>query len=202
MRPYVVHPGAGFAAPLARLGTLHKISSAITAGRLAAIEHRLLPRQLGLPLHRHWREHELSIVLAGTLGALLNEHQVLADAGAYLWKPRGQWHTFWNAGETELRFIDVLIPGGLEGYFRILSQLLAADGSPEPAAIDKLAEEYGIEFDFQQTDRICSQFGLSFGCAARPWSLGSERDRDQSVASRLAEEEEYPPPCPPGGLER
>ena len=163
MRPYVVHSGGGLAAPLARLGTLHKISSTITAGRLAAIEHRLPPRQLGLPLHRHWREDELSIVFAGTLGALLDEHEVLADAGAYLWKPRGQWHTFWNAGDSELRFIDVLIPGGLEGYFRILSQLLAADGSPEPAAIDRLAEEYGIEFDFQQTGRICSQFGLSFG---------------------------------------
>ena len=102
-------------------------------------------------------------MLAGTLGALLDEHQVRADAGAYLWKPRGQWHTFWNAGDIGLRFIDVLIPGGLEGYFRILSQLLAADGSPEPATIDKLAEEYGIEFDFQQTGRICSEFGLSFG---------------------------------------
>ncbi len=163
MRPYVVHPGAGFAAPPARLGTLHKISSTITAGRLAAVEHRLLPRQLGLPLHRHWREDELSIVFAGTLGALLDEHQVLADSGAYLWKPRGQWHTFWNAGDSELQFIDVLIPGGLEGHFRILSQLLAADGSPEPAVIDKLGEEYGIEFAFQRTGRICSQFGLSFG---------------------------------------
>lgn len=163
MRPYVVHPGGGFAVPIARLATTHKISSTITAGRLAAIEHRLPPHQLGVPLHRHWREDELSIVLAGTLGALLDEHQVLAEAGAYLWKPRGHWHTFWNPGDAELLFIDLLIPGGLEGYFRILSQLLSVAGSPEPTVVEDLAEQYGVEFDFQQTARICSQFGLTFG---------------------------------------
>ena len=76
MRPYMVHPGGGLAAPLAALGTIHKISSTLTTGRLAVIEHTLAPRQLGVPMHRHWREDELSIVIAGTLGALLDEQEV------------------------------------------------------------------------------------------------------------------------------
>jgi quercetin dioxygenase-like cupin family protein len=163
MRPYVVHPGGGLAAPLAALGTIHKISSTVTTGRLAVIEHGLAPRHLGVPMHRHWREDELSIVIAGTLGVLLDEQEVVADAGSYLWKPRGQWHTFWNAGDTDLRFIELLVPGGLEGYFRSLSRLLTAAGSPEPSAVDALAAEYGLEFDFRQTARICARFGLTFG---------------------------------------
>jgi quercetin dioxygenase-like cupin family protein len=163
MRPFVVHPGGGLAAPLAALGTIHKVSSTITGGQLAVIEHSLPPRQLGVPMHRHWREDELSIVITGRLGALLGEQEVHADAGSYLWKPRGQWHTFWNAGDTDLQCIELVIPGGLEGCFRALSRLLAAANSPEPSEIDTLAIEYGLEFDFLQTARICTRFGLTFG---------------------------------------
>jgi len=165
MRPYVVQPGGGLAAPLGTLATVHKISSTVTTGQLAVVEHELAPRHLGAPMHRHWREDELSIVTAGTLGALLDEQEVRAGAGSYLWKPRGQWHTFWNAGDTDLTFIELLIPGGLEGYFRALSRALSrlptGAGAPEPFAVDALAAEYGLEFDFLQTARICDRFGLT-----------------------------------------
>ena len=122
--PYVVNPGEGLDAPLGHLGTVHKVPAYVTEGRLAVVEHTLAPKRLATPLHRHSREDELSIVVSGRLGAKLGDNVVTAEAGAYVLKPRGQWHASWNAGDTELRVIELLIPGGFDAYFQWLSSLL------------------------------------------------------------------------------
>ncbi len=161
-RPFVVAAGEGLDAPLARLGTVHKVPSALTTGLVAIVEHTLPPRALAAPLHRHSREDELSVVLEGQLGALLGDDVAVAGPGAYVWKPRDQWHSFWNAGDTPLRFIELLLPGGFEGYCERLSPLLAGAGAPDPAAIESLAGEYGIDFDFDSVPVLCERFGLTF----------------------------------------
>jgi hypothetical protein len=33
-------------------------------------------------------------------------------------KPRGEWHTFWNAGDEECRFVELITPGGFEAMFK------------------------------------------------------------------------------------
>ncbi|CAN5675037.1 hypothetical protein BH23ACI1_BH23ACI1_12310 [soil metagenome] len=86
-----------------------------------------------------------------------------AGPGSYVLKPRGQWHTFWNAGDTDLRFIELIIPGGFDGYVARLSPMLQAAGTPDPAAVQSLAAEYGIEFDFDSVPRACERLGLTFG---------------------------------------
>jgi hypothetical protein len=35
-------------------------------------------------------------------------------------KPREQWHTFWNAGDTPARVLEIISPAGFENYFREL----------------------------------------------------------------------------------
>jgi quercetin dioxygenase-like cupin family protein len=161
--PFVVPPGGGLDAPLSRLGTIHKVPGAVTSGQLSIVEHTLPPRALAAPVHRHSREDELSIVLTGRIGALLGDDVVYGDAGAYVWKPRNQWHTFWNASDTEeLRFIELILPSGFEGYFERLSPMLKAAGGAKPEAIVALAQEYGIEFDFESIPRVCERFGLTF----------------------------------------
>ena len=162
-RPFIVPPGAGLDAPLGHLGTIHKVSSTVTEGLIAIVEHTLPPKTLAAPLHRHSKEDELSIVLTGRMGALLGEHAVEAEAGAYVWKPRRQWHTFWNASDSEpLRFIELLVPGGFENYFQRMSPLLSAPGGPDIDAISALADEFGVEFDFTSVPSVCERFGLVF----------------------------------------
>jgi quercetin dioxygenase-like cupin family protein len=46
------------------------------------------------------REDEYFYVLTGKLGALLGEKAVTAGPGFWVFEPRGQWHTFWNAGDA------------------------------------------------------------------------------------------------------
>jgi mannose-6-phosphate isomerase-like protein (cupin superfamily) len=54
---------------------------------------------LAAPLHRHAREDEYSYVLRGRLGAILGDDVVFAKPGDLVFKPRNQWHTFWNASD-------------------------------------------------------------------------------------------------------
>lgn len=144
-------------------GSIHtslKLHGGLTDDRLAIVQHTLLPRQLAAPMHRHSREDEISIVLTGRLGAKLGDDIVMAPAGSYLLKPRGQWHTYWNAGETDLTFCELLVPAGVEGYFDRLSRLLADDDAPDAGRVQRLADEYGLQFDFQSVPALCRQFGL------------------------------------------
>ena len=82
------------------LGVVWKIESDESAGRFSVVEHPITPRALAAPLHRHRNEDEYSFVLEGTLGALLGERVIEAGPGSWVFKPRGEWHTFWNAGDT------------------------------------------------------------------------------------------------------
>ncbi len=112
----VIGRGEGVDAPLGRLATIFKVRSQFVDGRLTIVEHTLAAGCLGAPLHRHSREDELSIVLAGELGALLGNDVVAAGPGSYVLKPRGQWHAVWNAGSDPLHFVELIVPGGLEDF--------------------------------------------------------------------------------------
>ena len=117
MRPYVIHPGAGVAAPLARLGTLHKISRSHHRGtaRCRRTPASTTPaRFASAPTLERGRTVDCACrntrrTLGRTPGAGGRRRLSVetSRAMAYVLELR----------DTELRFIDVLIPGGLEGYF-------------------------------------------------------------------------------------
>ena len=72
-------------------------------GRFSVVEHPMSPRALAAPLHRHSREDEYSLVIEGQVGALLGDEVVIGGQNSLIFKPRNQWHTFWNAGDTPAR---------------------------------------------------------------------------------------------------
>ena len=158
--PAIVRASHGLEVVLGDLGTVHKVRSEITDGHMAVIEHSLPPGRLAAPLHRHSREDEISYVLAGQMGALLGGRVVQARAGAYVVKPRGQWHTYWNAGDTELRLMELLVPGGFEVCLERLAAALAAGGAVDLRAIGQIGVEHGVEFDFASVEDICTHFGV------------------------------------------
>jgi len=162
-RSVLVRPGDGLQTAIGQLGTIHKLPSDVVEGRVTVIEHILPPGRLALPLHRHSREDELSFVLAGQMGALLGDEVMLAGPDEYLLKLRGQWHAVWNAGADELRFLELIVPGGLESFLETLSSMLS--GVTDAGAIAVAGSEYGIEFDFDGA----SQFGQRFGVTLERW---------------------------------
>ena len=143
------------------LGIVWKIEGAETGERFSVVHHPLAPRALAAPLHRHTREDEYSYVLEGTLGALLGEEVVAAGPGTWVFKPRNQWHTFWNAGDTPCEIIEIISPAGFENFFRELADVYATDGEPDLSRFADLCARYALEMDPTSVPGLCERFGLS-----------------------------------------
>jgi mannose-6-phosphate isomerase-like protein (cupin superfamily) len=142
-------------------GVHWKIDSADSDGRFSVVHHPIARRSLVAPLHRHHREDEYSYVLTGKLGALLGDEVVTAGPGTWVFKPREQWHTFWNAGDTPCEIIEIISPGGFEDFFR---ELTAAWGNPEQ--MGALGAKYELDFDFESVPKLCARFGLTMAKVA------------------------------------
>jgi mannose-6-phosphate isomerase-like protein (cupin superfamily) len=154
--PLLIPFGAGEKFHTGRLGTHWKIDGPQTGGRFSVIHHQLPPRTLAAPLHRHHREDEHSYVLTGAFGALLGDDVVTAEPGTWVFKPRGQWHTFWNAGDTPCEIIEVISPGGFEDYFRELRAIW-----PDRTKAAPLLQKYELDMDFDSVPDLCARFGLT-----------------------------------------
>ena len=88
---------------------------------------------------------------------LLGDDEVYAEPGDFVFKPRDQWHTFWNAGDGPCRILEIISPAGFEHFFRELDAG-ARDGSLDMA---ELSRRYGIEFDMESLPAICAEHGLT-----------------------------------------
>jgi len=106
-----------------------------TGGGFSFVEHPIPPRTLVAPMHIHEREDEYSFVLEGRMGAKLGEDVVYAEVGDFVFKPRNQWHTFWNAGEEPCRILEIIAPGGFEHFFDEVATAMAGEFD-----LEKLAE--------------------------------------------------------------
>ena len=147
---------------LGSMGVRFMIDGSDSGGRFSLVEHQMSARALGAPLHRHVREDEHSFVLEGRIGALLGEHVVEAGPGDLLFKPRNQWHTFWNAGEQPARILEIISPAGFEHYF---ADLIALGGSrvAPPDALRALGQRYSLEVDPQSIPGLLKRFSLVIG---------------------------------------
>jgi mannose-6-phosphate isomerase-like protein (cupin superfamily) len=158
--PRKVGPRAGQYTDLGSVGVRFMIWTQESGGGFSLVEHPIPPRGLCAPLHKHTREDEYSFILEGKMGALLGDDVVFADAGDLVFKPRDEWHTFWNAGDEPCRILEIIAPGGFEQFFREMGN--AIEANPEaPPPVEELGPRYGIQFDFESIPRICEQHGLT-----------------------------------------
>jgi len=135
----------------------------VEGDRFALVEHTLPPRALGSPLHRHTSEDEYSYVLEGRLGAQLGDDVVEAGPGELVQKPRRQEHAFWNAGDEPLRFLELISPGGFEGYFRELAPRLEAG---DQARVQEVVARYELDIDFSSIPALAERFDLRVAAPA------------------------------------
>ena len=138
-------------------GVQWKLDGILTDRRFSVVHHPITPRALAAPLHRHQNEDEYSYVITGAMGALLGDNTVTAGPGSWVVKPRHQWHTFWNAGDSPCLIIEVISPAGFENYFR---EVASAWGDVEQFA--RLNDKYSLSMDFESVPRLCQRFGLTF----------------------------------------
>jgi mannose-6-phosphate isomerase-like protein (cupin superfamily) len=158
--PRDLGPSDGKLVDLGSIGARMMAWTEETGGGFSLVEHPMPPRHLAVGLHKHSREDEYSYVVEGRMGAILGGDVVYAEAGDFVFKPREQWHTFWNAGDEPCRILEIISPGGFEHYFDELGDLVA---SPEPdlAAMEELNARYGIEMKPETVPEICAEYGLT-----------------------------------------
>jgi mannose-6-phosphate isomerase-like protein (cupin superfamily) len=160
--PRIVTPGDGAEGFLGSIGVRFLIDGHEAAQRFSLVEHPMSPHALAAPLHRHTREDEYSFVLEGRMGALLGDEVVEAGPGDLVFKPRNQWHTFWNAGDRPCRILEIISPAGFERFFGELVQL----GGPvtaAPEALAELNERYGLEMQLESVPELIERFGVTIG---------------------------------------
>jgi mannose-6-phosphate isomerase-like protein (cupin superfamily) len=157
----IVGPRDGKAGNLGGIGVRFMIDGDESGGGFALVEHPMGPRALAAPMHRHSREDEYSYILEGHVGASLGGEVVYGEPGDLIFKPRGQWHTFWNAGDEPARILEIISPAGFERFFEQVTAL-AEGGELNPAAMAALAAGYGTELEFESLPGLIATHGLIF----------------------------------------
>jgi len=142
------------------LGSTYKVLSESVNGSAAIIEHTLEAKSLGAPMHKHTHEDEISYVLEGELSAIQNGKEQKALAGQYIIKPRGIFHTFWNAGSERIRFIEFIVPGNFSKYFKEMEPFLVAGQPPQMDKVRAIGAKYGLIVDPYAADEIIKKYGL------------------------------------------
>jgi quercetin dioxygenase-like cupin family protein len=143
LNAFSVAPGQGRShKPLNILGSdvFVKLANADTSGALAIFEHAVPPMG-GPPLHRHSREDEWFYVLDGEITVEVDGERMVLPRGGSAYAPRGTVHAFQNFSATQARILVLVTPGGFHHFFEKLSPM----PWPDPARLEKVAKEYGIE---------------------------------------------------------
>jgi hypothetical protein len=79
-----------------------------------------------------------------------------------VFKPRDQWHTFWNAGDEPCRILEIISPAGFEHFFEELVELGGA-AETDPEVLAQLSARYGLEMQPDTLPDLLERFGLRMG---------------------------------------
>jgi quercetin dioxygenase-like cupin family protein len=151
-------PGDGPLVDLGGLGVHFKVRGELTGGRFSVVEHPIAPGVIVDP-HIHAHEDELSYVVEGAIWARVGEREVEAAGGAYVWKPRGVLHSFWNPGPAPARIIEVISPAGFEHLFEEVASLMEHPSTTTEEEVYELCRQYGLTFDRSWLPDVQSRFG-------------------------------------------
>jgi mannose-6-phosphate isomerase-like protein (cupin superfamily) len=157
----VLGPTEGKSGFLGSIGVRFMVGGGESGGGFSLVEHPMGPRALAAPLHRHTREDEYSFIVQGRMGALLGDEVLEGGPGDFVFKPRNQWHTFWNAGDEPARILEIISPAGFEQFFAELVDLGGVT-STDPQTLGALCGRYGLEMNPESVPELVQRFELRF----------------------------------------
>jgi mannose-6-phosphate isomerase-like protein (cupin superfamily) len=126
-----------------------KAATEDTGGRFSLCEVVIAP-QTGPPLHIHHHEDETFYVLEGEVIFRCGDREFIAGTGTMVLLPQGVPHGFFNPGDEPVRMLNLMAPGGGEGYFRDTGRPAEYEGLPpagpiDPAVYIEHGPRYGAE---------------------------------------------------------
>jgi len=146
---------------LGSIGVRFMVDGEKTDGGFSLVEHPMSAHALAAPLHRHTREDEYSYVLEGRMGAILGDDILEAGPGDLVFKPRGEWHTFWNAGDEPCRILEIIAPAGFERFFAELVDL-GGIAQADPATLGELCKRYALDINPASVPDLIERFNVRF----------------------------------------
>jgi quercetin dioxygenase-like cupin family protein len=144
------------------LGMVHKVGGDLLDGRMLIMEGVIGPGQLIVP-HTHTREDECAYILAGTLTYQIGEQVREVEAGAYVVKPRGVPHAFWNDSALPARVLEIHLPATFDRFYDELAAIFTSHDPAEPAwqrEFDQLNERYGLIQHWDLAQQIAERYGV------------------------------------------
>ena len=145
------------------------VRSKMTGGVYSCVECAVAPRVMGPPPHLHKELDELMYVLEGTASVMVENEVVEIAAGGWHFRPRNLRHTFWNASDQPLRFVDMYFNQPFEEFLeRIFHELTPEKGYPQGSEqlmkeYELLNEKYGLVFAptaFEERQTIVKKYDL------------------------------------------
>jgi len=115
-----------------------------TGGAFRLIEHVIAPGGES-PWHVHHAEDESFYVLEGRMTFLCGEQKVHAEAGTFVYGPRGIPHGFRVEGDQPARLLLQCTPGGFEHFIMEMSEAEPPSGPPDMERLLSVAARYDNE---------------------------------------------------------
>jgi len=145
-RAVVLQPGDGQAIWFLDGRLTIKASGESTGGGFSLTEVTIPPR-FGPPMHVHHREDESFYILEGELTVKCGDETFSATAGTFVTLPRDVPHGFVVESNTPVRMLNLMTPGGGEGFFVEAGRPALADGLPPagPPDIERL-KRAGVKY--------------------------------------------------------
>ena len=157
----LVNPGEGETIN----GTIIKIRAGLLGGDFSIMQATVEAHQLLAP-HTHAREDQAVFVISGELEFEVGGEggtRFTAGTGAYVAKPRGVSHCFWNIKDEPCHYIELSGRTGFEGFVDS-----TADGSMKASM--KAEEDYGVTFHRERIPVLMLKHGLtSIAGMEMPW---------------------------------
>jgi quercetin dioxygenase-like cupin family protein len=145
-------PGEG-PATWAMASLFERLASATETGGAFAMSLVTQPPGIATPLHVHTREAEAFYLLEGTMTYQAGEELYRLSAGDFIYLPKGVPHAFRITGESPVRFLGLVVPGGLMGLY---------DDVGLPATDRRLPGKDGrpVEEEIQRWNEMSPRYGL------------------------------------------
>lgn len=169
LKPFYLPPAAPLEAGPAGINIRTWVRSTQTNNQFSCVEAAVAPKTMGPPPHIHKELDEICFVLEGTASVLVGTEVYEVKAGGFHLRPRGIAHTFWNASNEKLRFMDLYFNQNFEDYleelfFKIYADMAKYKLTPMDAGIGKrmadLDKRFGITMFPEQCQAIVDKYGL------------------------------------------
>ena len=169
LKPFYIPPTAPLSPGPGNTDVRTIIHSRRTNKQFSNVEVAMAPKQMGPSPHIHENLDELMYVLEGTATVMIGKEIYEVEAGGWNFRPRRIAHSFWNASDKPLRFIDNFVNQNLEDYLeelfhKIIPDMVSRNLNPTTPEIENrlaaLDKKFGITWFHNQRQAIVDKYKL------------------------------------------